>query len=377
MNSYLLPKNTNQIKINYIFSNNIKPFVSHSLIYFLNILYKQLQDTNMMDQIEIITKHVNTYEFICSNVPDSSLSVSKINTYSNVFYELVEIFNTCNISEELFEKNKLTNMHISENSSASSVLLFSLLRENKTDINLSTHFNIPLLLNKSTFPSKINFFFFELNKSHYISTSIYFKYALVMLYVILKNQAFHGVSILKIEGIIYKPILDILYILTCFFDKVHIVKPVVSNIFSHERYIVCNKFINNNSINHNNNKVELLKKLEEIIHAYYSISSIIENPLPYYFINKIEESNIVIGHQQLEALDQTILIMKNKNKEDKMESLKKNHIQKSIQWCEKYKVPHNKFIDKTNIFLNATNNVAKETEVNNEIQNQVKEIDGK
>ena len=31
--------------------------------------------------------------------------------------------------------------------------------------------------------------------------------------------------------------------------------------------------------------------------------------------------------------------------------MKKINIQKSISWCEKYKVPHNKFSDKPNIFL--------------------------
>ena len=40
-----------------------------------------------------------------------------------------------------------------------------------------------------------------------------------------------------------------------------------------------------------------------------------------------------------------------KNREDKIETIKKTSIQKSVSWCEKYKIPHNKFSDKTNIFL--------------------------
>jgi len=68
-------------------------------------------------------------------------------------------------------------------------------------------------------------------------------------------------------------------------------------------------------------------------------------------LNKLEESNSVIGQQQLEAYDQIINIFKNKNRDDKIETLKRNHIQKCIQWCEKNQLPHNKFIDKINIFL--------------------------
>jgi hypothetical protein len=54
---------------------------------------------------------------------------------------------------------------------------------------------------------------------------------------------------------------------------------------------------------------------------------------------------------QLEQYDQLINLFKNKNRDDRIESLKKNNIQKCIQWCEKHKIPYNKFVDKLNIFL--------------------------
>ena len=46
-----------------------------------------------------------------------------------------------------------------------------------------------------------------------------------------------------------------------------------------------------------------------------------------------------------------INILKNKNRQDKIELLQKSNIQKSVEWCEKYKIPCNKFFEKTNIFL--------------------------
>jgi len=36
--------------------------------------------------------------------------------------------------------------------------------------------------------------------------------------------------------------------------------------------------------------------------------------------------------------------------------LKKSNIQKCIQWCDKFKIPYNKFTDKVNIFLNGDRN---------------------
>jgi hypothetical protein len=68
-------------------------------------------------------------------------------------------------------------------------------------------------------------------------------------------------------------------------------------------------------------------------------------------MNKLDDSNIIIGQQQMEALDQVINILKNKNRYDKIDLIKKANIQKSVAWCEKFKIPCNKFSDKTNIFL--------------------------
>jgi hypothetical protein len=46
-----------------------------------------------------------------------------------------------------------------------------------------------------------------------------------------------------------------------------------------------------------------------------------------------------------------ISLFKSKSKEEKCELWKKNNIQKCIKWCEKFKIPYNKFTDRVNIFL--------------------------
>ena len=73
--------------------------------------------------------------------------------------------------------------------------------------------------------------------------------------------------------------------------------------------------------------------------------------MPYYFLNKIDDINIIIGQQQLESLNKIINLLKSKNKDNNLELLKKNNIQKCVNWCEKYKIPCNKFSDRINIFL--------------------------
>jgi hypothetical protein len=171
--------------------------------------------------------------------------------------------------------------------------------------------------------------------------------------ILLKYQSTNGCCLIKINNIFHKPIIDVLYILSSVYEKVYIIKPNTSNIMSFDKYIVCKNFILNE------NKKEIYKnyyfKLAQIINTYLqnsnNISSIIDCEIPLYFINKIDDTNIIIGQQQLESIDQVINILKNKNKEDKIENIKKINIQKSVNWCEKFKIPHNKFSEKVNIFL--------------------------
>ena len=175
------------------------------------------------------------------------------------------------------------------------------------------------------------------------------------MFLILNYQKQNGSCIIKINSIVHKPILEIIYLLTSFYEKNYIIKPIVSNIFSNERFIVCKNFNCSNKDDYN----DLLKHMKLIMYEMKdetkNINSILEPDLPYYFLNKIEESNIIIGQNQLEHYDSLVNIFKNKNRDDKLDTLKRNNIQKCILWCEKNKIPYNKFIDKLNIFLPITN----------------------
>jgi hypothetical protein len=172
--------------------------------------------------------------------------------------------------------------------------------------------------------------------------------------LILKCNTSKGSAIIKITHTIYKPVIDIIYFLCSLFDKVYIIKPNSNTVATFEKYIVCKGFIMDDTKidNYKLNYYKLLVFLKKLENK--NIISIINENLPYYFINKLDDINIILGQQQIESLDQIVNILKNKNKEDKIETIKKLHIQKSVDWCEKYKIPYNKFTEKTNIFLPIT-----------------------
>ena len=373
MNYYILPKNNLNINI-FLFLNSdqIKPFISYSLIFYLNDIYTNL--LKLEDQIDIITnkmnansitidyinKIVNPFEFIHTNVPGTILSVSKVKPGSSLFFDLMEIFQICNITDILYPKNKINIANFTPNFTSSNYLL-NMLREENEDTIINEIFDYDMLCEKyiKNTPMlmwSMDLLIFEFKDEDYIDIKQYIKNVLLSFYIIVKYQSNNGTCIIKFDNIFYKVIIDVILMLTGIYEKVYLIKPTISKITKGERYIICNNFDVDML-----NKMNMLDQLEEKLKDFLvddtkflnqNIHSLLSNDIPYYFLNKIEESNAIIGQQQLESYDQIINIFKNKNKEDKVESLKRNHIQKCIQWCEKNQIPHNKFTDKINIFLN-------------------------
>ena len=365
MNYYIIPKNNFKIKLFLTeMEEQMNPVISYSLIYHLNDVYSnliKLEDTTTNMTLDYINKIVNPFEFIHTNVPGSHISVSKVKPDSNIFFELYEIFQLCDILNlsQLTRTIQLKTAHITSNYSSTTYLL-NLLREENDDITIVSEFDYNNICEKfvtNTFSTKIDLFIFEYNDEDYTNMKQYIKNVLLTFYIIIKFQSNNGSCIIKLDNIFYKIIIDVIFILSAVYDKVYLIKPSLSNISKGERFLVCKNF-NFGAIVNSNLLVQVEERLSQRLINYShssgiekNIHSILYNEIPYYFLNKIEESNSIIGQQQLESWDQIINIFKNKNKDEKIESLKRNHIQKCIQWCEKNQIPHNKFTDKINIFL--------------------------
>ena len=364
MNYYIIPKNNFNIKLRLQLTNDkIEPCISYSLNCYTTDIYNQLlklqESSSGADNtsIEYITKIVNPFEFIHSNVPGSLISVSKVKADSIIFFELMELFEVFNINEILSLKHKINVCHLTHNYKSTNYLLNMLREENEDNIILE-NFNFNNLYKQfiqKECKNKLDLIIFEFYPDEYNDTKKYIHNMVLVLLIITKYQMNHGTSVIKINNILYKAVIDVIFILSGIYDKIFLVKPSISNITNGERYLICKGFnenlLNQSKLVSNIDEKIILKMNNNELMNNSCITSIIENELPYYLLNKIEESNLVIGRQQLEAYDQIINIFKNKNREEKVENLKRIHIQKCIQWCEKNQLPHNKFIDNVNIFL--------------------------
>jgi hypothetical protein len=385
MSYYILPKNNVEININYDLKthedkNNYLPiYTSFSIHNYYNIMYKELTDIlsiqmtsdndiqlnhdtslNKVTSVEHSSYQMNdfhTHEYVYSNIPGTKYRVSKLKTNSNFFYDFFEILVTLNCFDCF--NYSIRFLHIGDNY-LDTINCLETLRDKYNDTIL---YNIN---NESIIHDTIDrceFLFYEINDEDFNDLNSYVLKMVDILIIIIKLQKENGTTIIKINNIFYKPIIDILYILSSMFEKIIIFKPNVTNIISFNKYVICKSFLYN--VNREKIYTTYLNKLLELKREFImktttmdknnntvNIYSIINNDIPCYFINKLDDINIIMGQQQLEYICQIINIFKNTNKNEKMELIRKTNIQKCVLWCEKFKIPCNKFLDKTNVFYN-------------------------
>ena len=159
-------------------------------------------------------------------------------------------------------------------------------------------------------------------------------------------QKKNGKFVLKIFDSFMQHTIDLLYILSSFYEKVYIAKPYTSRYANSEKYIVCKGFLFENNdkfypyihrafekmVNNTNNNATY-------IHRFLNM------PTPSLFTSKMEEINSILGQQQIENIHYTLSLIDNKHKQEKIDSIIKNNIQKCMNWCNKNNVPYNAMVD--------------------------------
>ena len=354
MSYYLLPKIYNFLNVNPKDNiNECEIYSSYSLYNFYNNTKKQIdmlcskENGQSFTSYDELIKIVHPYEYIFFKVPGSKFSVSKLKPQTNVFYDLLEIFVTLNIFD-LYMNKPIKTLHVSLTCEDSNECV-QMVRETYEDDSFLNFNDNNEEMYKAINNSKFDFMFFNKPQS---DINLYIIKLIEFVMTILRYQANGGTSIIKIDNVFHKPIVDLIYLLSSLFEKVYIIKPNTNNITTFEKYIVCKNYnvICESKLEiHKSNYYKLQGFIKNLNNR--NIVSIIDYKIPCYFVNKIDDINIIIGQQQLESLDQIINIIKNKNKEERVETIKKSNIQKSVSWCEKLKIPYNRFSEKTNIFL--------------------------
>jgi len=151
-----------------------------------------------------------------------------------------------------------------------------------------------------------------------------------------------GTFVLKLFDCFMQHTVDILYILSSFYDKVYITKPHTSRYANSEKYLVCKDFLFSTHDPFYPFLHDAFNKMTDDtsmkVHRFLTI------PTSYYFLIKLEEFNSIFGQQQIETIFQTISLIENKYKQEKIDNLVKINVQKCIQWCSKHNIPFHNFV---------------------------------
>ena len=342
MSYNVLPKMNNILQpyIQYSDSENdvLEPIISNSIFQYYNEIMTEIKKILVDECIfQETLKKYNPYEYLFSS---SEPCVGELYE-GNLFYDLHEIIKAIEIVDNLrgtlnclfvgTHCNDILHVYDKHRFVFDNIYMFN-------EITTNEFYEIS--------HNMLNFIVYEIDYD-LTNTNTYLLKWIVLLKIILNNLETNGDVIIKCHILHHKQIIDMVYILTNIFKKVYIMKPTVSNVFSFEKYIILKGFTSNyhqyNELKHALN-VSNLSHLNNSNIKTKTITSIVCNDIPYFFLTKMNEMNVLFGKQQLEALGDLLNMLKHKNKEEKFELLKKINIYKCIHWCDKYHIPCNRLL---------------------------------
>jgi 23S rRNA U2552 (ribose-2'-O)-methylase RlmE/FtsJ len=151
-----------------------------------------------------------------------------------------------------------------------------------------------------------------------------------------------GHFILKVFDTFSSSTIELIYLLTYLYEDVIISKPMTSRPANSEKYILCTNFKMVPNINEIKNRIcEIYTQVQS--NPYTSILNL---ELPNLFLNKIREINSIFGQSQVSTILSVLTYITDDKKGDKMDQLRKSHMNKCVKWCKKNNmVIHDKYND--------------------------------
>lgn len=373
-------------------NTNPEPVISNSLSFYLYDIKNQIN--KYRDDWDEFRKYINPYEYINSNVPSKSKCVSKYKPLSRSYFKMLEIMLSFemytpnngsafeSISSKLRNSIPISSFHLAEGPGGFIEAIANTRRNpNDTYIGMTilddaNDTNIPAWKKSSSFlKSNPNVFIengatgtgdilcmdnFKYCVNKYGSSmdlitadggfdfSTGFNSQEINITKLLYGQICYalclqkqnGNFILKIFDCFMSHTIDLLYILSAFYEDVYITKPNTSRYANSEKYIVCKHFRFSSNTGFITN---LATCFSDVLESTSPIYRFLNYPIASHFINKLEEFNAIFGHQQIDNIQQTMILIDNKNKDAK-DGYIRNNIQKCTNWCITHNIPHNIFI---------------------------------
>jgi len=357
-----------------------------NLLYNTNMYYinKTLRNYNHKIKKEIdndpvlwekTKKYLNPYEYINQPYIINSFSVCSYKPISRSFFKMIEILNHYNFKLP----NNMKSFHLAEGPGGF-IEALSYYRNNIQDIYYGMTLidknpsipkwkkNVQSLSNKNVileygfdktgnlynknnliyiykkYKHSIDFitgdggFDFSLNFNNQEENSLNLLFCQILFAISIQKK--EGSFVLKVFDTYSSLSLELLYLLNYLYSEIYILKPVTSRPANSEKYIIC---LNFKMVENIDNIIEKMISQYDKINKN-KITKILNIEISNLFLDKIKELYSIFAQAQNAHIQSIFNIMYDTNKNINNEIIKKNHIQKCIKWCKRFKMPINKDI---------------------------------
>lgn len=364
-----------EIQLSYILLPNEINVVNDSLFLYLNEMKHKIKDRPEWGKFKIYT---NPYEFIHTSY-DSINTLTNINPISRSFFKLIELQYMCNIIS--MKETKLKTFHMAEGpggfieatyylrskrvkhndmyigvtlqSNDNSVPKWSKIRQKYGNVEqivcdnlLDKTGNLYNVCNFVEFVDKhkhsMDFitadggFDFSLSYKHQEHSIL--RLLLTQMMYALMCQKKGGHFVMKLFDIFTQGTIDIIYILNTFYSKVYICKPFTSRFANSEKYIVCKQFRYRNMDYMYDTFLDIFKVMED--NKDFCLERILNISIHDIFVRKIENINSIFGQNQIEAINNTLMLIDHSKRMDMLDYYKRVNLTKCIHWCMAHNIDY-------------------------------------
>ena len=297
--------------------------------------------SNEMNKLVKINESYGTLTEIVS--PRFIADRSKIGKITNAFFTRIEVLSTTNLLYPI--QSGTTNNNIiyigDDFKTFTGVITYMIPRrtttvEHITPLQLRTYGGIEeIVLQK---PKKNTaLIYIDVCAPEIVYSHTYTIFLLKVLALILSLQSKGGTAIIKTNMIVFKPVLDILYLLSGKYEHMHIIRPFVSE-NADSRFVIFNGLL---TPTHSDAIYNLITNTNNISTGAPNqiISSVTDSKISQYFMSKIEECNLLIGQKYVEKHDSLVMLIKNYSNDHRGEHAKSVSNSRCLNWCEKYGIP--------------------------------------
>lgn len=306
--------------------NYLKTIISHSFYYYWTEIMLQCRKIPHWDT-SIHAFH--PLAWLSQRIPQKSHCYTQVgNKYSSCFYEMREVLDIMSLKYPPHFMGVFLYMGIYSDNYKEAILYGG-------TAAASNHHTLPILFHNSfqfTIQNSpaVDFVVLSSNINH---ENGYIVDLLKQICIALCLQKNKGTMIFKIKSIFHSLTIDVLYLLCGMYDKVFMTKPTCTNPCELSRYVVCKGF------RRPKKKESLMSTFQTLYlkltnclpHEY--IERIFSEPIPLFFLNKIEELNSIFGQPCLEHVH-NVLINHRDTKYDKI----KSDLMKCQEWCSRHRV---------------------------------------